>query len=94
MSCVLPVALGSGIYALTCFFKFCRYPPAPRGHITSKPEANPGAAQAEIVCLQQQLVEARAANQKLGAIIKHQQSTIDQLQVPFHLCIQASLSSD
>lgn len=45
-------------------------------------EAKAGAHQSEIVSLQQQLAEAQAANKKLGAIIKHQQTTIEHLQVP------------
>ena len=41
-------------------------------------------SQAQIASLQQQLAEAKATNKKLGAIIEHQQSTIDSLQV--HAC--------
>ena len=42
-------------------------------------KADPSLAQ--IASLQQQLAEAKATNTKLGAIIEHQQSTIDSLQV-------------
>ena len=41
-------------------------------------------SQAQIASLKQQLAEAKTTNKKLGAIIEHQQSTIDSLQV--HAC--------
>ncbi len=60
----------------------CRLPPASQGsHLEPAGESKADPSQAQIASLQQQLAEAKAINKKLGAIVEHQQSTIESLQV-------------